>query len=268
MEMTNLLALLIGAAAAQASGPSVAATEAEQWALVSRVNGVAAYETYLRRFPAGDRAESARLALVRLGAAGAAPALPPSQPPFSMPLEPDRCGALTQERPASPEVVAYQAARRDNRLVELRLYAAAYPEGACTATVARLIAARDARRAAIVPVPGLGPLPPHRLARQILSSDDYPASAIRAEQSGTVTAEWDVAEDGVPEGCRIASSSGSPVLDAATCRLITRRMTYDPARDAAGNPVRAADRMTVRWTLPEDPPPPPPPPAPPPPQSK
>jgi TonB family protein len=263
-----LLALLTGAAAVQAPAPPVAATDAEQWALVSRVNSVAAYQTYLRRFPVGENAESARQALLRSGAEAAAPALPPSHPPFSSTTGPDRCGASMQERPSSPEVVAYQAARRGNRLVELRLYAAAYPEGACTAEVERLIAAREARRAAIVAIPGLGPLPPHRLARRILSSDDYPASAIRAEASGVVAAEWEIAEDGVPEGCRIAGSSGSSVLDAATCRLITRRMTYDPARDAAGNPVRAADRMTVRWILPEEPTPPPPPPVPPPRPSK
>jgi protein TonB len=261
METTTLLAFLLTAAAAQAPAPAaprMAVTERAQWSLVQQVNSVAAYHTYLRRFPLGRHAERARRALRRLGQDGTVPALPPANPPPPPPSQPDPCSALLAENPAPAQAVAYQAARRDNRLADLRLYVAAYPGGACTPNVERMIAARAARRAAIAPIPGLGPLPPHRLTLQIFTNDDYPATALRAEATGVSVAAWEVAEDGVPEACSIVVSSGSSALDRTTCTLIVRRMAYDPARDAAGNPVRGTDSMRVRWVLPPEEPPEPP----------
>ena len=103
-----------------------------------------------------------------------------------------------------------------------------------------------------VPIPGLGPLPPHRLVRQIFGMDDYPVAALRNEESGTVAVEWDVAEDGHAESCRIVQSSGSTSLDETTCEIIARRMIHDPARDAAGRVIRSTDRLTIAWRLPQE----------------
>jgi len=258
MATTTLLALMIAAAAAQPP-PPVAAAERAQWALVRRVNSEAAFETYLRRFPAGRHAAKARRALGRLGAGSAVAELPPWRPtPPPATGQPDPCMASMSQHPAPPDAVAYQAAIRDNRLAELRRFLADHPQGACRASMERLLAARAARRAAIVSIPGLGPLPPHPRTREIFMGDDYPAVAIRAEATGATVAVWDVAEDGAPEACRIAGSSGSEALDRTTCAIIVRRMSYDPARDAAGNPVRGADSMRVRWVLPDELPEPPP----------
>ncbi|MEA3016991.1 MAG: periplasmic protein TonB [Sphingomonadales bacterium] len=264
---TILAALLAATAIAAIATPpaSTPLTEAEQWAVVRRVNSVAAYETYLRRFPDGAHHDEAVEAFYRLQGRPVLYAPPPPPGPFAppgppaRPLPDDACVTLLIERPDSREARAYLAARRDNRPSELRRFIAQHPGGACRPNMARLLAARDARRLQIRPIPGLGPLPPHRLTRQLLENDDYPAAAIRNNESGTVTAAWEVAEDGAAESCRIIRPSGSAALDEATCAAVARRMVYDPARDAAGNPIRANDRLTVVWRMPPDEPPPAPP---------
>lgn len=84
-----------------------------------------------------------------------------------------------------------------------------------------------------------------------LSSDDYPAAALRNEEQGTVAVWLDIGTDGRVTGCTISSSSGSSSLDAATCRIFRSRGRYRPARDVAGQPVPGAVRERIRWALPD-----------------
>jgi TonB family protein len=52
--------------------------------------------------------------------------------------------------------------------------------------------------------------------------------------------------------CTVTSSSGSASLDAATCRIMTERARFIPARDRRGRAVADSLSARVRWVLPED----------------
>ena len=139
---------------------------------------------------------------------------------------------------------------RSNRLGGYRDYARSFPASPCAAVASEIVQTRAALRLRYKPVPGLGPLAPHRLRPRFITAEDYPTAAMRKGESGTVVAELEVAEDGFVEGCRIARSSGSASLDFATCRLATHRLRYDPARDSGGAVTRSTDTLTVRWSIP------------------
>jgi len=84
-----------------------------------------------------------------------------------------------------------------------------------------------------------------------VSDDDYPPSALRAGEQGPVGISFEINTEGRVENCQVTSSSGSSTLDQTTCRLVTRRGRYTPARDAAGNPVRARQSLRFRWQIPD-----------------
>jgi TonB family protein len=83
-----------------------------------------------------------------------------------------------------------------------------------------------------------------------VTTNDYPALALREEREGLVGFTLIVGTDGRVTSCEIASSSGSPDLDAAVCSLISLRARFTPARNAKGKvqPGRYASR--VRWQIP------------------
>lgn len=87
---------------------------------------------------------------------------------------------------------------------------------------------------------------------QWITQDDYPPSAIRAEEQGTTSIKWTINAQGRAENCQVTASSGSTALDQAACRALTRRARYTPATDAAGNPIATTKSRTVRWVLPTD----------------
>jgi TonB family protein len=113
--------------------------------------------------------------------------------------------------------------------------------------------ARPAGPAAATPAPRPGIVTPPRprapLASYITEAD-YPLSALTAGESGVVNLILDVGIMGRVEGCRIARSSGSGVLDSATCRLLRSRARFTPAIDRAGNAAAAPLAGHVAWTLP------------------
>lgn len=113
------------------------------------------------------------------------------------------------------------------------------------------------------PAPPLPPAPPppprtvepaHARANlaSYVSDADYPASAIRAEQQGTTGFRLTVGTDGHVTGCDVTSSSGSPALDQATCRIMRSRARFTPARDDHGNPTTDSVSSRIRWVLPAD----------------
>jgi protein TonB len=110
------------------------------------------------------------------------------------------------------------------------------------------------------PLPPAPPPPPRTVeparARANLASyvsdADYPASAIRAEQQGTTGFRLTVGTDGRVTGCDVTSSSGSPALDQATCRIMRSRARFTPARDDHGNPTTDSVSSRIRWVLPAD----------------
>jgi protein TonB len=93
--------------------------------------------------------------------------------------------------------------------------------------------------------------PQQRLpAQQLITPADYPASTRATGAQGVVGFVLTVGVDGRVADCTVTRSSGSAVLDSATCRLTQRRGRFTPARDSTGNPAAAAIADQVRWTLP------------------
>ena len=76
--------------------------------------------------------------------------------------------------------------------------------------------------------------------------DNYPARALREETEGTVGVRVTVTTDGRTTGCSVTASSGSPILDQAACAGMERYARFDPALNAAGDPV--TDTYTTRIT--------------------
>jgi protein TonB len=94
-----------------------------------------------------------------------------------------------------------------------------------------------------------------RWLRGGIDGRDYPRAAYEARAEGITYVRFTVGRDGRIRDCTITRSSGHPVLDETTCRLILRRFRYRPAFDADGRPVEEEVRGQQDWELgPERPP--------------
>jgi len=86
-------------------------------------------------------------------------------------------------------------------------------------------------------------------AQSYLSPDDYPAAARGSGAEGKVRFTLTIDPGGRVAGCVITRSSGSAVLDAATCRIIRRRARYTPAVDANGAATSGTIEQEIVWKL-------------------
>lgn len=82
------------------------------------------------------------------------------------------------------------------------------------------------------------------------TTDDYPQKAIVQEKQGTTGFRVTVGTDGRVVDCQVTSSSGSPELDDATCKNVSRRARFKPALEN-GQPVQGSYSSRIRWVLPE-----------------
>lgn len=82
-----------------------------------------------------------------------------------------------------------------------------------------------------------------------IKNDDYPAMAIRENQQGVVGFEVGVAA-GRAIFCNVTLSSGSDILDKASCNLAMKRAIFSQARDVDGKPVLGITNHRFRWVLP------------------
>ena len=80
--------------------------------------------------------------------------------------------------------------------------------------------------------------------------DDYPAAAIGSHVEGPVRFTLTIDPSGRVVGCSIVHSSGSAVLDAATCNIMRRRARFTPAMDTNGNPVAGTITQDIIWKAP------------------
>jgi protein TonB len=83
----------------------------------------------------------------------------------------------------------------------------------------------------------------------LMVDDDYPAEALRLRQEGTARVELTISARGKASDCKVVTSSGSPILDRETCRMMTR-WPFEPARDGAGKKVAGTFATNFTWTLP------------------
>jgi protein TonB len=93
---------------------------------------------------------------------------------------------------------------------------------------------------------------PARNWRQWITTDDYPTAALRNDVQGLVVISVTIGTDGKVRSCLVTQSSGSKLLDDATCRLYTARARFAPARDADGNPTTAQRTDRYRWQIPNE----------------
>src|SRR5438445_477642 len=78
---------------------------------------------------------------------------------------------------------------------------------------------------------------PRAPAQSYFSPDDYPAAAIGTGSQGRVTVMLGLNVQGRVTSCQVLRSSGSSVLDMATCRILHSRASFAPSMDSNGNPV-------------------------------
>jgi len=82
-----------------------------------------------------------------------------------------------------------------------------------------------------------------------LQNSDYPRAALRNGLAGRVSVRFTVLTNGRIANCRISASSGSPLLDQTTCRLLTDRLRFRPARNSAGVPVETELGSDYTWGI-------------------
>ena len=88
---------------------------------------------------------------------------------------------------------------------------------------------------------------PPRLLDDRFRGRDFPNAEAIIGAGGIVGVRYTIEIDGHVTQCSVIRSSGNPVLDATTCRLIERRFRYRPWLDAAGRPVRATVVHNQEW---------------------
>jgi len=82
-----------------------------------------------------------------------------------------------------------------------------------------------------------------------LQNSDYPRSALHDKLQGRVSVRFTVLVSGRITNCRITASSGSPLLDATTCRLLTDRLRFQPATNGAGTPIQTELGSDYTWGI-------------------
>lgn len=84
-----------------------------------------------------------------------------------------------------------------------------------------------------------------------ISDNDYRTIWINREMEGIAGIRLAIGTDGRVSDCTITQSTGHEALDQATCRLITSRARFEPARDPQGNKIAGSFSSKVRWQIPE-----------------
>ena len=94
-----------------------------------------------------------------------------------------------------------------------------------------------------------GVRPPHPAdVAGLFKADDYPQSAVEANEQGVTKVRASIALDGTPTGCRIVKSSRSASLDAATCQILMQRGRFmETAKLHHGKPFQI--EWSVGWKM-------------------
>lgn len=99
----------------------------------------------------------------------------------------------------------------------------------------------------LAPAVPSAPLPRAPL-RSFIIAEDFPGGLARSA-ARPVTVVLTVGPEGRATDCLITASSGTTVLDVATCRLLRSRPRFVPARDASGAAVSGELTTTVDWPI-------------------
>ena len=117
----------------------------------------------------------------------------------------------------------------------------------------------------IAPLPELTPTPtptpileldpvaasPRNDRSRWVTDQDYRSIWVRRELTGTARFTVGVGTNGKVTDCTITRSSGHTALDEATCKLVTRRARFNPAKDTSGEVTQGSYSSLIRWVLPD-----------------
>jgi periplasmic protein TonB len=81
--------------------------------------------------------------------------------------------------------------------------------------------------------------------------DNYPRRAQSRGIEGSVGMNVTIDASGRISACSVNNSSGSDDLDQAACEGMQRFARYEPALDAAGNPISSSMSQTIQYRLSE-----------------
>lgn len=85
-----------------------------------------------------------------------------------------------------------------------------------------------------------------------VTTNDYPASDLRAEHQGRTSYRLTVDVRGVVTDCSITTTSGWPGLDRAACDNVKRRARFEPATDQTGARSAGSFNGAVTWQIPKE----------------
>jgi protein TonB len=83
----------------------------------------------------------------------------------------------------------------------------------------------------------------------LFRDSDYPSDALDREEQGSVVVALQIGGNGRVSGCSVSSSSGSRTLDSTTCRILTSRAKFTPARDSSGNTTNGSVTQRITWRI-------------------
>lgn len=84
-----------------------------------------------------------------------------------------------------------------------------------------------------------------------ITTRDYRPRWVRSGMEGNARFRLEISASGRVTNCAIIGSTGHNALDVATCRLISKRAKFTPARDSSGAKVSGTYSNSVTWRLPE-----------------
>ena len=106
----------------------------------------------------------------------------------------------------------------------------------------------------LVTAPALGQAPAPNAAQNAANWDIfqklYPQRAIAAREEGAVGFRVVIDAKGAVTGCEVTHSSGHPLLDQETCKIITMNAEFKPEPGLSGSQVRTRDGV-ITWKLPD-----------------
>lgn len=91
------------------------------------------------------------------------------------------------------------------------------------------------------------PPKPRMPVQSYFSPDDYPAAAVGTGAHGRVSVMLKLDTQGRITDCHVLRSSGSSILDQATCSILHRRARFTPSMDSNGNAVVGYIDQSVDW---------------------
>jgi TonB family protein len=90
---------------------------------------------------------------------------------------------------------------------------------------------------------------PEREGKPFFRPDDYPDDLLDKGIQGSVGVLMNVDERGQLINCRAVETSGTPVLDEATCNVLRKRARFRPAISRDGEPMAALTYWRVTWQI-------------------